>query len=76
MEEDGEVENRGVFEALEQVFVFPKAGLIGVDEFIEFLDTHERVFVSGVPVEKLMLHEAGEFAELWDVLSEEIDFVH
>lgn len=76
MEEDGEVENRGVLETLEQVSIFLKAWLIRVDEFIEFLDANECVFISGIPVKKLMLDEAGEFAELGNVLSEEIHFVH
>ena len=43
---------------------------------IELVDADQRVFVRGVAMEKFMLHQAGELAELRNVTAEEIDPMH
>ena len=45
-------------------------------EFIEHVDGAQRVLVCRVAMEKLVLHEAGERAELWHIAAEESHSMH
>src|ERR1051325_9477681 len=48
----------------------------GCQQCIKFVDAYQRVLVSSVPVQKLVLDQAGELSEFWDVTAKKIDPVH
>jgi hypothetical protein len=60
VEDEGEVEGVGVDDLVEVFAEVLEAWVCGVDEFIEFIDAAEGVFVSGVAVEEFVLDEAVE----------------
>ena len=76
VEEHGQVEDVGPRRLLQEGAVFGKGRLGGVDDFVERFDADEGVFVGGVTMEELMLHQAGEGAELGEEAAEEAEFVH
>ena len=76
VEEQREIEHGRVLELLKELLVFCELRLGRIDQAIEFLDADEGVLVGRVAMEKLVLHEAGQLAELRDVTPEEIDLVH
>ncbi len=76
VQQQGEIKHGGVFQLLEKRAVAAEAFLFGEEDAVEFLDADEGVFVGGVTVIKLVLHQAGERAELRNIASEEAEIVH
>ncbi len=76
VEDEGEVEGVGVNDFVEVFAEVLEAWVGGVDEFVEFIDAAEGVFVGGVAVEEFVLDEAVEGAEFGEVAAEEADAVH
>jgi hypothetical protein len=76
MQEQDEVEQRRLvgFVQLRAVFQRDRLGL--GENSVEFPDGAERMDVSGVPVIKLMLDEAGQAGELRNEPSQHAQFVH
>ena len=76
VEEHGQVEDVGPRRLLQEGAVLGKGRLGGVDDFVEHFDADEGVFVGGVTMEELVLHQAGQGAELGEEAAEEAEFVH
>ena len=76
VQEQGEVEQVRLVDVLQDVGVMGERRLLGVPDQVEFLQADQRVFIGGVGVEELVLHEAGHPAKLRDVAAEQSDLVH
>jgi hypothetical protein len=76
MQEQGEIENKGVFEFLKYCALGNKFGIGRAGELVQLVNAHQSVFIRGVAMEKLLLHQAGELPEFRNVASEKIDAVH
>ena len=76
VEQQRQVEDERVGEIFEQLPVVGELRVAGFEQRVEFFDADEGVFVGRIPVEKLVLHEAGQFAELRQVGAEQIHLVH
>ena len=76
VQEQGEIENVGIGDGLEQFLVGTQLRVIGVAQRIEFFNTDQGVLVGGITMEIFVLHQAGEVTKLREIASEEIDLVH
>ncbi len=76
MENHREIERVGILDLMEQTPVDLMLRVVFRNELVELFDAAQRVFVRGVAVEKLVLDEAVERAELGQVAAEEADAVH
>jgi len=76
VEDDREIERIGVLNLQEQLPIdFPSRIGLG-DELVQHFHAAKRVLVRGVAVEKLVLDEAIERAELRQIVAEEPDSMH
>lgn len=76
VENEGEVEGVGVRHVDEYLPVASVDGVVAPHEGVELVDAAEGVFVGGVAVKELVLHEAFEGAEFGEVAAEESGAVH
>ena len=71
-----EVEQERMFELLEQRRVGFVAWLLGFPDAVHLFEADQRVLVGGVLMIKLVLHQAGQPAELGEVFAQQADLVH
>ena len=76
VEEQSQIEHEGPLQLLEERSVGGVGRGFGLPDAVQLLDAHQRVLVGGVLVVELVLHQAGELAELGQVLAQQIHFVH
>ena len=76
VQEDGEVQDRGVLELLEQLPVFRHLRVVAREQGVEFLNAHQRVLVGRITVKKLVLDKAEQRAELGEVAAQHAGVVH
>ena len=76
VEQHGQVEDVGPRRLLQERAVLGEGRFGGVDDLVEHLDADEGVLVGGVTMEKFVLHQAGEGAELGEEAAEKSEFVH
>ena len=76
VQQQRQVEHEGTLEMLEQGRVSAEGRLAGLPDAVQLLEANQRVLVGGVLVIKLVLHQAGEPAELGNVFAEQIHLVH
>ena len=76
VEQQGQVEHEGPLQLLEEGGVGGVGRRFGLPDAVQLLEAHQRVLVGGVLVVELVLHQAGELAELREVLAEQIHLVH
>ena len=76
VEEDGEVEERGVFRLVESRAKVCALSVSCVVEFVERLDGFQRVLVNRVVVVEVVLYEQADAGELRQVATVESDLVH
>ena len=76
MQEKCKIQNQRVGELLEQFAIRDQLRLIRHRQCIEFVDAYQSVLVRRIPVQKLMLHKAGELTEFGNVSAKKIDAVH
>ena len=76
VQQQREVKQAGPFEALKQRRVMFVRRLLGFPDFVELFEADQRVFVGGVLMVKLVLHQARQFAEFGNVFAEQIHLVH
>ena len=76
MQQQRQVKDVGPLQALEQLRIMGVGSDLGLPDPVNLLQAHERVFVRGVLVIKLMLHQAGQPAELGNVFAEQTRLMH
>ena len=76
VEQQGQVEDEGPLQLLEQRGVGGVGRVFGLPDAVQLLEAHQRVLVGGVLVIELMLHQAGELAELGQVFAQQVHLVH
>ena len=76
VQQQRQIEQARAFEALkERRVIFVRLGL-GLPDPVQLLQANQRVFVGGVLMVKLVLHQAGELAEFGNVFAEQIHLMH
>lgn len=73
---ESDIESVGIDDFVEETSENFQARMGVADEFVEFVDATERVFVCGIAVEEFVLNQAIEGAEFRKVSSEEADAMH
>ena len=76
VQQQSQVKHERIGQFLEKFPVLDQLAIFRLRQRIEFVDTDQSVFVRSVAVEKFMLHQTGELAELGNVLPEKIQPVH
>ena len=76
VQQQRQVEHERPFQLLEQRGVGGVGRRFGLPDAVQLLEAHQRVLVGGVLVVELVLHQAGELAELGEVFAEQISLVH
>ena len=76
VQQQRQVKQAGPFQPLEQRRVMFIRRVLGLPDLVELLEADQRVFVGGVLMVKLVLHQAGELAEFGNVFAEQIHLVH
>ena len=76
VQEQGEIEDERILEFFKELAVRSQFRILRLHDLVELVDADQRVFVRGVTMEKLVLHETGELPELRNVAAEKIDAVH
>src|SRR5205085_8592581 len=71
-----EVENERLVQFFEQQAVGSQLRVLGLHDLIELVDADEGVFIRGVTMEKFVLHQTSQLAELGYVTPEKIDAMH
>ena len=72
VEEEGEVEEEGAIQLLEEGGIGGAGRGLGFPDAVELLEAHEGVLVGGVLVVELVLDQAGELAEFGEVFAEQV----
>src|SRR5476651_935105 len=76
VQQQGEIEHEWVFEFLEQLSILNQLRIIGRGECVQLIDADQSMFVGGVAMKKLVLHETGELPKLRKITPEKIDTMH
>src|SRR6476660_7857831 len=76
VEEKCEIQNQWVRELFKQFAIMNQLRIIGLRQCIKFVDAHQRVLVGSIPVQKLVLHKAGELAEFGNVPAKKVHPMH
>ena len=76
MQQQRQVKHEGPFHAAENFRVIAVRRFLRLPNPVELFETNQGVLVGGVLVIKLVLHQAGQFAELRQVFAEQPDVVH
>src|SRR4030095_16734592 len=76
MQQQRQIKDKGICEFFEKVSVLDKLWIFGSRQRIELIDTDQSMFVGGITVKKLVLHQAGKLSKLRNILSEKIEPVH
>src|SRR5208283_4170514 len=76
VQQQREVKQAGAVETLKQRRVMFVRLVLRLPNPVELFEADQRVFVGGVLMIKLVLHQAGEPAEFRDVFAEQIHLVH
>ena len=72
VEQQRQVEDEGPLHLLEQRGIGGCRGGFGLPDAVQLLEAHQGVLVGGVLVVELVLHQAGELAELGQVFAQQI----
>src|SRR5215467_10452624 len=76
VQEKCEIQDQWVSELLKQFAIVNELRIISRGQRIKFVDAHQGVLVGGIPVQKLVLHKAGELAKFRDVATKKIHPMH
>ena len=76
VQEKGQIKQEGALHVVEHFRIMAEGWLVGLPDLVEFPEADEGVLVGRVLMIELMLHEAGEPAELRQVFAEKADLVH
>src|SRR5689334_7645985 len=76
MQQQSQVKHERIGQFLEKFPVLDQLAVFRVRQRIQFVDTDQSVFVRSVAVEKFMLHQTGELAELGNILPKKIQPMH
>ena len=76
VQQQRQVKQARAFEALKERRVIFVRLVLGLPNAVQLLQADQRVFVGGVLMVKLVLHQAGEPAEFGNVFAEQVHLVH
>jgi hypothetical protein len=71
-----QIQDKRVLELLKNLPIRDQLRVIGRSERVELVNADQCMFVGRVAMQKLMLHEARQLAEFWNISTQEIDPMH
>ena len=76
VQQQSQVKHEGLFHPAKNLRVLAEGRRLGVPHLVQLLQADQGVFVRRVLVIELVLHQAGQAAELGQEFSQQADFVH
>src|SRR5271166_3234600 len=76
MKQERQVKHVGILNLQKKRFICCQLRVLCIDERVQLLNANQGMFIRGVPVKKLVLHQAGQIAEFGQISSKEIHLVH
>src|ERR1043166_785219 len=76
VQQDRQIKHKWILQLLENLPIKNELGILGRRQCIELVDANQRVFVRGVAMQKLVLHETSQLSKLRNVAPEKIDSMH
>src|SRR5580692_377333 len=76
MQQERQVKHVGILNLQKKRFICCQFRVLCIDERVQLLNANQGMFVRGVPVKKLVLHQTGQIAEFGQISSQEIHLVH